>query len=44
MRKFPKEGQDAVSKGKKRKLSATRQDGHYYALKPLLKSVGGLFR
>lgn len=40
MNKFLNEGQDAVSRGKKkRKLSITRQDGPYYAFKPLLKGV-----
>lgn len=40
MNKFLNEGHDAVSRGKKkRKLSTTRQDGPYYAYKPLLKGV-----
>ena len=45
LNKFLNEGQDAVSRGKKkRKLSTTRQDGPYYAFKPLLKGVCGLFQ
>lgn len=53
MRKFPKEGQDALSRwggrveveggGEERKLPTARQDGPYYAFKPLLKGVGRLF-